>query len=52
MPRNLYKTLIVFMITLSPASLTFARKAKSKSELWRLSGFVPHFFRALSIHEI
>lgn len=30
MPRNLYKTLIVFTIALSPASLTFARKAKPK----------------------
>lgn len=30
MPRNLYKTLTVFTIALSPASLTLARKAKPK----------------------
>jgi len=44
MSRNLYKTLIVFTIALSPVSLTFARKAKPKVEIMASLRFRSAFF--------
>lgn len=44
MPQNLYKTLIIFTIALSPASLTFARKAKPKVEIMAPLRFRSAFF--------